>query len=77
MSRSVSILLALGVVLFVFGYVLVFASGHGGNSTGGSEVVWRIGGLMVYAAIPTLLIAGLVAVFGLLKSAVGRRAHGA
>jgi hypothetical protein len=56
MSTWRSRLLALGAVLFLGGWGLVLASGHGGNSTGGSELVWQVGGLMVYASIPTLLI---------------------
>lgn len=71
MRRSISALLVLGVVFFFLGWVLVFASGYGGNSSGGSEIVWRAGGLMVYASVPTLLVAGLLHVVALLRS--GRR----
>ena len=39
-------------LLFAVGWMLVFVSGYGGDSTGGSELVGRIGGLMVYASIP-------------------------
>jgi hypothetical protein len=53
-------LLLVAAVLFVLGWALVFASGYGGNSTSGSELVWRIGGLMVYASLPTALTAGLL-----------------
>lgn len=66
-SKAVSSLLVLGVVLFFVGWSLVFASGHGGNSSGGSEAVWRVGGLMLYASVPTLLIAGLLRVVGLMR----------
>jgi len=53
-------LVIIAALLFVLGWGLVFASGYGGDSTGGSELVWRVGGLMVYASVPTLLIAGLL-----------------
>jgi hypothetical protein len=69
MSRAVSALLILGVLFFFLGWILVFASGYGGNSSGGSETVWRAGGLMVYASVPTLIVAGLLRVVGLLRSA--------
>jgi multisubunit Na+/H+ antiporter MnhE subunit len=61
------------VVLLPLGYALVFASGYGGNSTGGSEIVWRIGGLMVYAAFLVLLFAALVRVASLVVTAKRRR----
>lgn len=57
-------LVVLGAALFALGWVLVLASGHGGNSTGGSEVVWQIGGLMVYVCFPVFAIAALIAVAG-------------
>lgn len=60
MSRWTSLLLVLGVILLPVGWVLVFVSGYGGNSTGGSETVWRIGGLMVYASVVMLLIAAVI-----------------
>jgi hypothetical protein len=53
-------LLLTAAALFFLGWGLVFVSGYGGNSTSGSELVWRIGGLMVYASVPTLLTAGLL-----------------
>jgi hypothetical protein len=56
------LLLIAGVVMLPLGWILVFASGYGGNSTGGSEIVWRVGGLMVYAAIPILFFAVLIQV---------------
>jgi hypothetical protein len=54
-------LLALAAALFVVGWALVLASGYGGDSTGGSELVWRVGGIMVYLSVPTLLVALMVA----------------
>jgi hypothetical protein len=54
------LILIAAAVVFPLGWILVFASGYGGNSTGGSEIVWRIGGLMVYAAIPLVLVAVVV-----------------
>jgi len=62
-------LLIVAVVLFVLGWGLVFVSGYGGNSTSGSELVWRVGGLMVYASVPTMLAAGLF------RLASGRRSR--
>jgi hypothetical protein len=53
-------LLVVAAVLFVLGWGLVFVSGYGGNSTGGSHLVWQIGGLMVYLSFPTVLLAGLL-----------------
>jgi hypothetical protein len=38
----------------------VLVSGFGGNSAGGSELVWRMGGVMVYASVPMLMLAGLL-----------------
>jgi hypothetical protein len=55
------------------GWVLVFASGYGGNSTSGSEIVWRVGGLMVYAAFSLLLLAALVHAGRLAFAAARRR----
>ena len=46
-------------LLFVVGWGLVLVSGHGGDSSGGSEAVWTIGGLMVYASIPAIVIAAV------------------
>lgn len=60
MSRWTSILLVVGVILLPAGWILVFVSGYGGNSTGGSEIVWRIGGLMVYASVLMLLVAAMI-----------------
>jgi hypothetical protein len=50
-----------GSLLFFVGWGLVLVSGHGGNSSGGSEAVWTVGGLIVYASIPALVIAGTCA----------------
>jgi hypothetical protein len=72
MSRWPRRLLAIGVGLFFVGWALVFVSGYGGDSTGGSEWVWRIGGLMVYASVPTILVAGLLGLAVVLRS-LGRR----
>ena len=58
----------IGTALFLLGWALVLASGHGGNSTGGSELVWRIGGLMVYVSIPALLSAAVFALVQRLRS---------
>ena len=76
MSRWLPRLLVIAVGLFVVGWALVFISGYGGNSTGGSEWVWRIGGLMVYASVPTMLVAGLLSLAVVLRS-LGRRSRGA
>ena len=46
-------------LLFLVGWGLVLVSGHGGDSSGGSEAVWTIGGLMVYASIPAIVIAAV------------------
>ena len=74
MSPWFSRLLIFGAVLFFSGWALVFASGYSGDSGGGSELVWRVGGLMVYASVPTVLAAGLLALLTFLLS-VGRRSH--
>jgi hypothetical protein len=60
MNRLTSILLVAGIALLPLGWGLVIASGHGGNSTGGSDVVWRIGGLMVYAAFAMMFLAAVI-----------------
>jgi len=51
-------------LLFV-GFGLVFASGYSGDNGGGSELVWRVGGLMVYTSVPVFVIA---LVWGLISS---------
>jgi hypothetical protein len=52
-------LVVLGALLFLVGWGLVLFSGHGGDSSGGSEAIWTVGGLMVYASIPALVIAAV------------------
>jgi hypothetical protein len=64
-------LLIVAAVLFVLGWGLVFVSGYGGDSTGGSELVWRVGGVMVYLSVPTLLTAGLLRLVVALRSRSG------
>jgi hypothetical protein len=64
MTRWFFYAISLIVMLFVGGWGLVVASGHGGNRTGGSHLLWQVGGLMVYASVicvPICLIAGVVA----------------
>lgn len=51
-------LVILGSLLFFVGWGPVLVSGHGGNSSGGSEAVWTVSGLMVYASITAFVIAG-------------------
>jgi hypothetical protein len=72
MNRWTSLLLFTGIGLLPLGWALVFASGYGGNSTGGSEVLWRIGGLMVYAAFALMFLAALIHA----ARRVGRAMHG-
>src|SRR6266566_3929447 len=74
LSSWPSRLLIIAAVFFFVGWGPVFVSGYGGNSTGGSELVWRVGGLMVYASVPTLLMAGLLQLLPALRS-VGRRSR--
>jgi hypothetical protein len=59
MSAWTARLIILAAPLFLLGWGLVLVSGHGGDSSEGSEAVWTVGGLMVYASIPTFLIAGV------------------
>jgi hypothetical protein len=69
-------LLILAALFFLVGWGLVLVSEHGGNSTGGSEAVWRIGGVMVYASVPLLVIAAvgeLAARFGSAVRSFGKR----
>ena len=73
MSRWTSVLLVVAVVFFPIGWVLVFVSGYGGNSTGGSQIIWRIGGLMLYAASAMLLLAAVIHVARLVAAAARRR----
>jgi len=67
-----SVLLVVGALLLPLGWILVLASG-GGNSTGASEIVWRIGGLMLYAGAPLLLLAALTHTARLSAAACRRR----
>jgi hypothetical protein len=63
MSPWVLRLLMVCPALLVVGFGLVLASGYSGDNGGGSELVWRVGGLMVYASIPvsvTALVWGLI-----------------
>ena len=65
MALSTRLAILVGL-MFSLGWVLVLVSGHGGNSTGGSEVIWRIGGIMVYASVPlglSVVVGSLVAGF--------------
>ncbi len=57
----------------VLGYALVFASAYSGDSSGGSEVAWRIGGVMAEIGVPLLLIAALIHVVRLVRRAAVRR----
>ncbi len=61
MGRWLRRLLIGGALIFILGWALVLSSGYGGDSTGGSELVWRIGGVMVYAAVATLPVTLLLA----------------
>lgn len=59
-------------MLFLGGWGLVLVSGAGGNSEGGSEFVWRTGGLMLYASIPVLLVAAAAGFVRLVRAAAHR-----
>ena len=64
MTRWFIYAISLIVTFFVVGWALVLLSGDAPSRTGGSRVLWQIGGLMVYASVicvPICLIAGLVA----------------
>ena len=63
MTRWFIYAISLIVTFFVAGWALVLLSGNGPR-TGGSRLLWQIGGLMVYASVicvPICFIAGLVA----------------
>jgi hypothetical protein len=64
MSPWVLRLLMACTTLVVGGFGLVLVSGYGGDTGGGSELVWRVGGLMVYASLPTFLTALVWGLFG-------------
>lgn len=68
MNRATSVLLVAGAILLPLGWILVLASGYHGDLSGGSETVWRIGGLMLYTGSPALLLAALIHVVRLLVS---------
>lgn len=70
LSRAV----ILGAFCFIGGWALVFVSGYGGDSTGGSQLVWQAGGLMVYASLAILPITALAALATVLRSSA-RRLH--
>ena len=68
-----SVLLVAGAVLLPIGWILVLSSGYHGDSSGGSETLWRIGGLMLYAGGPCLLLAALTHVAHLSATRCRRR----
>ena len=76
MNRRLSMLLYVGVGMFVLGWTLVLVSGYGGESSGNfggaSELVWRVGGVTLYVSIPVMLTA---AILGRLRSAARRFGH--
>jgi hypothetical protein len=72
MNRATSTFLVAAVVSLLAGWILVFASGYGGNSTSGWEIVWRIGGVMIYAAFAMLLLAAVIHVTRPVFAAVRR-----
>jgi hypothetical protein len=57
MTRVTSVFLVTGAVLLPIGWILVLSSDYHGDLSGGSETVWRIGGLMLYVGGPCLLLA--------------------
>jgi hypothetical protein len=64
MSRWFSRTLVVAAGLFLGGWALVLVSNTSDTSNAGSELLWRVGGLAVYASVPAFLIAascGLVA----------------
>jgi hypothetical protein len=65
MSPWVLRLLMVCAALFFVGFGLVLASGYSGDNGGGSELIWRVGGLMVYASVPVFVMAF---VWGLISS---------
>jgi uncharacterized membrane protein len=76
MSRRLSRWIFVGIAMFVLGWALVLVSGYGGGSSGNfggfSELVWRIGGVMLYVSVPVMLTVPLVNPFGQLRSAARR-----
>ena len=73
MSRVTWVLLVVAAILFPLGWILVIASGYHGDFSGGSEIVWRIGGLMVYAGPLLVLLAGVTQVTRLAADRCRRR----
>jgi len=63
-------LAVLAGLLFSVGWILVLVPGDGGDSTGAAEMVWRVGGIMVYASVPLALA---VAVGSLVAGCFHRR----
>jgi hypothetical protein len=59
--------------MFPLGWILVIASGYRGDFSGGSEIVWRVGGLMVYSTPLLALLAGLTEVTRLAADRCRRR----
>jgi hypothetical protein len=70
MSRWTGRLVIVGGLCWLLGWGLVLASGHGGNSTGGSEAVWTFGGLMTYVSIPLLVLAAMCELASRLRSVI-------
>jgi hypothetical protein len=62
--------------MFVLGWALVLVSGYGGDSSGNfgglSELVWRVGGVMLYVSVPVMLTVPMANLFGHLRSAARR-----
>ena len=77
MRRWLTRLLVVWAVLFSLGWALVYVSGYGGNSTGGSELVWRVGGVMVYAAAPIMLMIVFLGLVATGRAAARRRRRSA
>ena len=73
MRRWLLATLSVIVALYVVGWVLVLASGHGGNRVGGSVAVWRLGGIMIYSAVLAAPIWLLVVVTTLAVRQLTRR----
>ena len=79
MSRRLSGLMFIGAAMFVLGWAVVFISGYGGDSSGNlgglSELVWRVGGVMLYVSVPVMLTAPMLQLFGHLRSPARRHGH--
>ena len=72
MKQLAATLARLGGVLFVLGWALLLVVGDG--STDNATLLRRTAGLMVYIAVPVLLVAGALAAATGLREAV--RSHG-